>query len=332
MNEIIIALGSRVSSRVEGITVWKISPSTGKAEKISSISDIELPTFQTYDSEHQRLYSVSETEVDGTVVAYQLDSDYSATLLQTIPSMGGSPCHVALGKGELAMANYGTGVFSIYKTEPILGPLYTEIFEGMGKHPIRQERSHIHSSLYHASTSTWYVADLGLDSIVVYDDTFNQVRSIASPPGTGPRHMAFGGSFLYVVAELSSEVLVYNESFELVQRITTLPFHCRAENTAADIHITNDGAFLYCSNRGHDSIACFSIERESGLLSCIGHHPTEKEPRNFALVGNDTYLVVANGSSDSVCVFERGASGCFGSEYLVRITLPQPVCITVLSE
>ena len=44
------------------------------------------------------------------------------------------------------------------------------------------------------------------------------------------------------------------------------------------------GKFVYGSNRGHDSIAIFAIDEETGKLRLIGHEPTEgKSPRNFAI-------------------------------------------------
>jgi 6-phosphogluconolactonase len=48
------------------------------------------------------------------------------------------------------------------------------------------------------------------------------------------------------------------------QTVSTLPTDFSEKNSCADLELTRSGNFLYVSNRGHDSIACFAVDAESG--------------------------------------------------------------------
>jgi 6-phosphogluconolactonase len=91
-----------------------------------------------------------------------------------------------------------------------------------------------------------------------------------------------------------------------LQTLPTLPPDFKAANTSADIHVSRDGRFLYCSNRGHDSIAAFKINPGNGKLSFIAHESTGgKTPRNFVIDPTGSFLLVANQHSDNIVSFRR---------------------------
>jgi 6-phosphogluconolactonase len=84
-------------------------------------------------------------------------------------------------------------------------------------------------------------------------------------PGAGPRHLTFhpNGQFAYLVNELNSTLISYrddteNGTFEELQTVPALPQDFKDENLCGDIHISTNGKYLYASNRGYDSIVCFS--------------------------------------------------------------------------
>ena len=111
--------------------------------------------------------------------------------------------------------------------------------------------------------------DLGIDKIITYevkDSTLIEVNSLSVNPGSGPRHIAFhpNGKYAYVMTELSSEViaLTYNSeegSFTELQYISTLPEQFDENSQGSAIHISSDGRFVYAGNRGHNSIAVYSV-------------------------------------------------------------------------
>ena len=92
---------------------------------------------------------------------------------------------------------------------------------------------------------------------------------------------------------------------ETIQNISSLPEGFSEENSGADIHIHPSGKFLYVSNRGHNSIASFVIDQDSGKLQGLEYTSTQgKTPRNFAISPEGNYLYVANQDSNSIAILE----------------------------
>ena len=108
----------------------------------------------------------------------------------------------------------------------------------------------------------------------------------------------------------------------------TLPQDFTAANTSADIHISPDGRFLYCSNRGHDSLAAFKVGPRDGKLTFIAHESTGgKAPRNFAIDPTGAFVLVANQKSDNIVVFRRDRKTGRLSATGQVAEVPSPVCL-----
>ncbi|MCX6134828.1 MAG: lactonase family protein [Ignavibacteriales bacterium] len=129
-------------------------------------------------------------------------------------------------------------------------------------------------------------------------------------PKTGPRHFTFHPSLnvVYFANEFGSSVTAYrldnaNGSLSELQTISTLPAESVGTNTGADIHITPDGRFLYASNRGHESIAAFSVDAATGRLTSGGFSPTEKTPRSFALDPTGRFLYACGQGSGKIAAY-----------------------------
>jgi 6-phosphogluconolactonase len=187
----------------------------------------------------------------------------------------------------------------------------------------RQESAHAHAIQFAPGGRLALSADLGMDRVWVF--RFNEGRLTIQrdangmgtftganlTPGAGPRHMAFhpNGRFLYVSTELASTAVVFawnDETGEMkpVQEVSLLPADYQAHNDAAHIALTPDGRFLYASNRGHNSLAMFAVDGESGCLTALGHVATQGNwPRNFCIDPDGKFLLVANQESACVVVF-----------------------------
>ena len=137
---------------------------------------------------------------------------------------------------------------------------------------------------------------------------------------------------------MGSTVTVYdrdagNGALEAVQTIGTLPAGFSGSNTTADVHIHPSGRFLYGSNRGHDSIALFAVDTDTGLLSALGHEPTSGQtPRNFAIDPSGRFLLAANQDSDSIVSFRIDPDTGRLTPTGDTTTIPMPVCIRFLDE
>jgi 6-phosphogluconolactonase len=134
---------------------------------------------------------------------------------------------------------------------------------------------------------------------------------VARRAGAAPRHADTHPTLpcLYVINELDSTVAAYHFNpdkgmLQPFQVITTLPTSYTGNNSTAEIWVAPSGRFVYGSNRGHDSIAIFSVDASTGELSAIGWEPTRgRTPRYFGLDPSGSELYAANQNSDSVVVF-----------------------------
>jgi 6-phosphogluconolactonase len=110
--------------------------------------------------------------------------------------------------------------------------------------------------------------------------------------------------------------------------LPTLPRDPTAADSGADIHVSPGGRFLYCSNRGHDSIAAFQINPRNGSLTFIAHESTGgKTPRNFAIDPTGAFLLVANQNSDNIVTFRRDRKTGRLSATGHVVEAPTPVCL-----
>ncbi|MNC47369.1 6-phosphogluconolactonase [compost metagenome] len=156
-----------------------------------------------------------------------------------------------------------------------------------------------------------------------------------TPPGAGPRHLAFhpSGQYLYSINEVDSTITLFNYdantgNLTLVQTVPTLPEDFEGENTTAEIAISKDGRYLYVSNRGHDSIAQYTIDADNGKLTFVELVSTEGgHPRHFALTPDGDYLIVANRDSNNLVLFtvdqQTGKLKFTGA----TASVSKPVCI-----
>lgn len=174
-----------------------------------------------------------------------------------------------------------------------------------------------HSLLTDASDRFVYIPNMGGNLVQQYafdkeTGALNPLRlpAVTAALGDGPRHLAFHPikPWLFVVNETGGTVTsyrhdVFHGGIMAIERYSTLPADFKGRNTAADIHVRHDGKFLYTSNRGHDSIATFAIEQDTGKLKPLGHTPTEKTPRAFELDPTGSFLIAAGQSSNQLATY-----------------------------
>ena len=141
---------------------------------------------------------------------------------------------------------------------------------------------------------------------------------------------------MFVLGELDSTVTVFanddKETYRAIQKISVLPAGFVGKNAAAEIAIHPDGKTLYASNRGDDSIAVFSIDRESGKLTFVQRVPSGgKVPRHFAIDPSGKRLLVANQDSGNIVEFEIDeATGRLKSGRDVA-KVPSAVCLVFVA-
>ncbi|MCA9065279.1 MAG: beta-propeller fold lactonase family protein, partial [Planctomycetaceae bacterium] len=166
----------------------------------------------------------------------------------------------------------------------------------------------------------------------------NDASEAIVPDGGGPRHFSLHptGRFAASNNELTSEVTVFRRSIasgelEPFQQISTLPDGFDGRRSTAECLYHPGGQFLYVSNRGHDSIAVYSVNQNSGELTRVEVEPTGgMEPRNFIIDPTGRWLLAENQNSSTVHVFaidqQTGALEATGNS----IQTGKPVCIRMI--
>jgi 6-phosphogluconolactonase len=328
-----------------GIYVSQFDSTTGKLGAPELAAELRNPSFLAIAPGGRRLYAVSEVGGKGAVAAFAIEANGKLTKLDEHDSGGAGPCYVSVDKTGRAVlvANYGSGTVAaipLNEKGGFAGGGEVVKHSGKGVHPKRQERPHAHSITPSPDNRFAIAADLGIDKLLVYrfDPKAatlapNNPPSFETKPGAGPRHFAFhpGGRFAYVINELSSTVTALRwdakrGSFAELETVTTLPDGFNGENSTAEVAVHPSGKFLYGSNRGHDSIAVFAIEK--GKLKALEHVPTQgSTPRNFVIDPSGAWLLAANQRSNSVVVFRIDRKTGRLTPAGERIEITSPVCI-----
>jgi 6-phosphogluconolactonase len=185
-----------------------------------------------------------------------------------------------------------------------------EKHQGVGVHTV--PGPHAHGVLISPDNQYAFVAQLGLDRIYSYrlDAARSQLTPLSPPyiqhpPNTGPRHLAMhpSGKWIYSNKEQVPEVTTYqvtNGALKEIQTVSPVPADYKDRNSTAEIQIDRAGRFVYVSNRGHNSIAVFSVDQTTGMLTPVQWAPTDNNPRSFSLDQTGTWLFVANQGADNV--------------------------------
>jgi 6-phosphogluconolactonase len=338
-------------TRSDGIYLVAMDTSTGELRRVGSVGALN-PSFLAIHPNGRWLYAVNEVterngKPTGAVSAFAIaDRGGGLALLNEQSSEGKSPCYVSLDRrGRAALvANYDSGNVALLPIQGrgALGPA-THVAQHVGRGPNaeRQEAAHAHCVVTDASNRFALAADLGIDRLLVYrlDLDAGSLHHLEADdgilrPGAGPRHLTFHPSLplVFVANELDSTVTTCRfdaESGRLspIQSTSTLPSGWTGTNYPADIHLPALGRTLYVSNRGHNSIAVFSIGA-TGELSLEQTMSTEGDwPRNFSLDPSGRWLLVANQKTDSIVVFVRDVDTGRLAPTSHRLAIPSPVCL-----
>jgi len=325
----LLYVGTYTKGESKGIYVYSYDAKSGESEPLGLAAETANPSFLAVDPRQRVLYAVNELtrykgSSSGAVTSFAIDHKTGKlSAINEVASGGADPCYISLDKTGryVFVANYSGGSVALFpvRKDGGLGDATAFIHHaGTGTNPARQEGPHAHWIETTPDNRCALVADLGLDEVLVYRFDVNRGTLAANDPpfakvnaGAGPRHIAFhpNGKVLFVIDELASTVTVFSfdpskGALHLLQSLSTLPSGFTENNDTAEIHVHPNGKFLFASNRGHDSIAAFSIDQKTGTLIVVDHFSTQgKTPRNFELDPTGTRLLVANQDSDNIVFF-----------------------------
>lgn len=353
-----VYIGTYTDKTSKGIYRSELDLATGKLSSPVLAGEAVNPSFLAIAPNQKFLYAVGElSDVNGkkggAVNAFAIDSATGdLKRLNQQSSVGAGPCHIVVdrtGKNAL-VANYGGGSAAVLPIQADGKVAEASCFvqhTGSSVNPGNQTAPHAHSINVDAANRFAVVADLGIDKVLVYrldpdkgTITANDPPAASVEAGSGPRHFAFhpSGKYAYVINEILLTVTAFQYDAEKgvltpQQTITTLPEGVtdRKGMSTAEVQVHPSGKFLYGSNRGHHSIAIFSIEPATGKLTAVGHQGQGiKTPRNFGIDPTGNYLLVCNQDGDSVIVFRINQSTGQLEPTGSTVSVGTPVCVKFL--
>jgi 6-phosphogluconolactonase len=342
-----------VDGKAAGIHILRLDLASGALREVAVSAPVVNPSYLVLHPSGGYLFTVNEvyTPEGGAVSAYAIDAaSGNLTFLNQQPSHGGAPCHLALaGNGRaLVVANYQTGSVAVLPVgdDGRLGAA-SDVLQHVGSsvNAQRQQGPHAHSVTFDPTGRFVFVCDLGLDKVLIYrfDDAQGKLLPHATPwavvrAGAGPRHLDIhpNGRWVYAINELDSTIDAFAfdrdaGTLRAFQHLSTLPPDFRGTNHCADLHVAPSGRFVYGSNRGHDSIAVFVVDDDTGRLSRVGHTATDgRTPRNFAIDPTGVWIFAANQDSDSIVPFRIDPANGLLERAGPAVSVPTPVCVRIM--
>jgi 6-phosphogluconolactonase len=335
------------------IHAFSLDLKTGALTLKHRTPDVRNGFYMAVSRDNKFLYAINAPTFGGKepeqVAAYQLEGRTGRMkLLNKQSTHGTASCYLdvdATGR-MLLVANYVTGNVASFPIEAdgSLKPAASTMqHEGPVVDVKRQQGPHAHCFVVSPDNKYAFAADLGLDKIFGYaidptngtlKPTFQQFAR--TPPRAGPRHLTFHPHlpYVYVINEIENSVTRYfyhAESGTLIeqQTISTIPADYKEETNTADLKITPDGQFLYATNRGHDSLACYAIG-DGGRLTLIEIIPSlGKGPQNLAITAGGEFALCANMPGNNLVVFQIDRKTGKLTAVGQPIEIPSPSCILI---
>ena len=333
------------------IHAYRINSKSGAAKELTKTNDVEHPFFLALSRDRKYLYSIHANTFGGKnneeVAAYRVvGREGRLALINRQSALGTAACYLDVDRSgkTLLVANYSTGSVASLPIgkDGALGKA-ASFFQHQGSSVTpRQKGPHAHCIVVSPDNRYAFAADLGLDKVLSYKIetqtaklTPTEQTSVKTPAGAGPRHLTFhpNGKHIYVVNELSNSVTTFdydtnNGSLKRRKTISTLPDDFKGTTYCADVKATSDGRYLYATNRGHDSLAMYSIQA-NGDLRLLGIQPSGgKNPQNLAITPDNRLLLCANMGGNKVTLFHIQDDGKLGA-LRQSLTLPSPSCIMI---
>lgn len=335
-------VGTYTNGDSRGIYEYKLDH-LGKLTKIGLVAETNNPSFLAKTRDGKTLLAVDETNKNGMgfIKSFRIEKD-TLTFKSKSNSGGAHPCFITVNdNNQVLVANYtggNVGYLNLYNESNLTKLLDVQQHKGRGITD-RQKSAHAHSTWFNPTKNEIISLDLGTNELWFSKIDSKENKLILSSPcklkmaaGAGPRHLTFhpNNKWFYVLNELNNTICLVkeiNDFYAVTNTISMLPEKFSEFSKGADLHISDDGKFLYASNRGHESIVIYKVNKDNGSLNLVGFEPVKgKNPRNFSLSPNNKFLLVANQDTNNIVSFLRDeVTGKL--TFISEVSAPNPVCI-----
>jgi 6-phosphogluconolactonase (cycloisomerase 2 family) len=338
--------------RGDGIDVYRMEPETGALTHVQHVGNLMNPSFLILSRDQRFLYSVHGDGTYASSFAVDRNTGY-LTSLNRAATGGSNGVHLAIdASGKfLLVANYSTGTVGVLHLEPD-GKIQDHVQlmalqSHLGSQRVEKSSSNPHQIVFDPSGRFVLVPDKGLNRVFVFhfDSTNGRLTptgqsSTVDPTFSAPRHLAFHPSrpIIWVLNESASTATTCrwdpaHGTLQPLQVVPTLPSEFKGHSTAAEIAVLSNGRFVYSSNRGHDSIAIYSTDPNTGLLKSVGWVPTQGNgPRFISLDPSQRFLYAANELGSTIVTYRVDPETGHLTPTGHKVASPSPVTITFLTQ
>lgn len=344
-------IGCYTDEKKTGIHIFEADTESGAFHPVGCVTGIENAIYLTLNKARTRLYAglglpaLGAPGKNGAVAAYALQGD-TLQPLNHKPIGVTPPCYVALDPAERALVfaeytNAVSGVFELDADGRLADtPPATVTHTGCGPDPKRQEKAHAHCAEVSPDGRHLCVCDLGIDRVKVYDFPARAAglkeipaRAIASAGGAGPRHLLFHSNrrTAYLLHELNNTIssfLYTGDAFVHVQTIAMLPPDFTEYSKASALKLSADGRRLFGSNRGHDSIAAYDIDPETGKMDLLAiSRLAGASPRDFEFMPGEKFVLLGHENSNALMSYAYDRATGRLTPAHGPFALYRPVCV-----
>lgn len=304
----------------KGIYVFDFNTNDAQLKLLSASDPAVNPSYAALSPDGQFLYCVNENGKDSKVSAFYFNKGKNIDFLGSQDAGGADPCYILNDDKNVIVANYSGGSISVFgknRYGALNEAKQVVKLEGKGPNAQRQESAHLHMVQFSPDKKYVLANDLGSDKMYVYNynpeseaAVLELKNTISIKAGSGPRHLTFSkdGKFVYLLQELDGTLTVYayeDGNLKKIEENSVVADDFKGDTSAADIHISPDGKFLYATNRGDaNDISVFSIKKD-GTLDFVQRLKTMGQgPRNFAIDPTGKYLLVGHQYANNIIIFD----------------------------
>ena len=306
-------------SAEDRIARYDVNEGTGELKYIGDVRTAARPAPLAVNPTSDRMHVGCRDEI--TISSYAIGGGGELTHIGDV-AVDNDPCYLATDRnGRFLLSAYYEGgrcaVHAIGDDGALTAPPVEWLATAKGAHSMQTDPSNRFAFVPHISGGTGpnAIFQFRFDSETGHI-TPNTPARVEMDAELGPRHFCFHPSkdILYFSDEQGCSVTGYNFDSEAgtlsaFQTISTLPEGYIERNSCSQIQIVPSGEFLYAPNRGHNSIACFSIDAESGALTAIGHAESEAVPRAFGIDPSGRFLYAAGLETGRLAAYRIEGNG-----------------------
>ena len=348
--EVDVWIGTGNDPASEGIYHATIDSESGRLDSPTLATDhIRAAGFLAAHPTKPVVYAVGTVNDEPAVAAFRIAGPGELSPINHVAIGDGTAAHVNVhpGGGMLATAQYGGGSVATFRLNDD-GSIaertgLLEFDEASGVNRQRQMNPHPHCVEFSTDGNFAFVADLGADSIRLFQTdraaaTLEAIETAPMPKGSGPRHLKYlaGRNTLAILGELdlTLNLAIFDQGCpNAVCQTRTFPLQPEGNEveevfaSASEIRVHPNGRFIYAATRGVDAISVFRITGRQAAEFVEMENARAVTPRNFNLTPDGRWLLSAGQDSHTLAVFDVNAVTGKLTYHRQIVRVPNPICV-----